>query len=69
MDARGGKRGKMNREQRQLFCRLGKYRGKISREILLTIRAQILRGDIIGAARGLDRIERRVHDYGEKERF
>ncbi len=48
------------RKARDALSRLGKLRGRIPRELVLAIRAQILRGHVLEAARGMDRIERRL---------
>lgn len=49
----------LNRPQQQLLRRLGNLRGKISRHTILAVRAQILRGELTDARRGLETIERR----------
>lgn len=45
--------------RKQLLRRLGNLRGKISRQTILAVRAQILRGELADARRGLETIERR----------
>lgn len=45
--------------RKQLLHRLGNLRGKISRQTILAVRAQILRGELADARRGLETIERR----------
>ena len=48
----------LNRPQQQLLRRLGNLRGKIPRQTILALRAQILRGALADARRGLETIER-----------
>ena len=50
----------LNRPQQQLLRRLGNIRGKIPRQTILALRAQILRSDIDGAWREIETVERRV---------
>ena len=59
----------MNRTKTQLLRRLGGLRGKIPRNVLLAIRAQILRGETLCAARGIDQIERRLAGNEKALRF
>ena len=49
-----------NCKTREALSRLGRLRGRIPRELLMAIRAQILRGDVPAASRGMDNIERRL---------
>ena len=59
----------MTRTKKQLLRRLGRLRGKIPRDVLLAIRAQILRGETLFAARGIDQIERRLAGNEKAKRF
>ena len=46
----------MDRETIKFIKHLKKYRGKLNRQVIKTIRGQALSGDLKGARRGLKRV-------------